>query len=125
MRCLNRANRFNYRAKLNDKITLSNKAAYTYTNSNRIQQSSNTAGIMRLLRTAPDFDNTDYIGTYTSGSGEESIRRHRSYRRYVGNSANPIYNNPLWTLYEQTAQTLVNRVTITPEFQINQPIGYR
>ena len=112
--------RFNYRAKLNDKITLSNKAAYTYTNSNRIQQSSNTAGIMLgLLRTAPDFDNTDYIGTYTSGSGEESIRRHRSYRRYVGNSANPIYNNPLWTLYEQTAQTLVNRVTITPEFQIN------
>ena len=43
--------RFNYRAKLNDKITLSNKAAYTYTNSNRIQQSSNTAGIMLgLLR---------------------------------------------------------------------------
>ena len=112
--------RFNYKAKLNDKITLSNKAAYTYTNSNRIQQSSNTAGIMLgLLRTAPDFDNSDYIGTYTSASGEESIRRHRSYRRYIGNSANPIYNNPLWTLYEQTAQTLVNRVTITPEFQIN------
>ena len=112
--------RFNYTAKLNDKITLSNKAAYTYTNSNRIQQSSNTAGIMLgLLRTAPDFDNSDYIGTYTSASGEESIRRHRSYRRYLGNSSNPIYNNPLWTLYEQTAQTLVNRVTITPEFQID------
>ena len=54
--------------------------------------------MLGLLRTAPDFDNSDYIGTYTSASGEESSRRHRSYRRYVGNSANPIYNNPLWTL---------------------------
>ena len=34
--------RFNYKVKLNDKITLSNKAAYTYTNSTN-QQSSNTA----------------------------------------------------------------------------------
>lgn len=111
--------RFNYNAKLNDYISFSNKAAYTYTSSNRIQQSSNTAGIMLgLLRTAPDFDNTDYYGTYTNSSGQEYVRRHRAYRRQLGNSSNPIYNNPLWTLYEQTSETLVNRVTITPEFTI-------
>ena len=112
--------RFNYKAKLNDYLTFSNKAAYTYTFSNRIQQSSNTAGIMLgLLRTPPDFDQRDYIGTYTDSSGQEFVRRHRSYRRYQANSANPIYNNPLWTLFEQTANTTVNRFTVTPQLTID------
>ena len=111
--------RLNYNAKLNDFMSLSAKTAYTYTDSNRIQQSSNTAGVMLgLLRTSPDFDQRDYIGTYTSGGGEEFIRRHRSYRRQIANSSNPSYNNPLWTIYEQTAQTLVNRFTVTPELTI-------
>ena len=111
--------RLNYTAKLNDVISLSAKTAYTYTDSNRIQQSSNTAGVMLgLLRTSPDFDQRDYIGTYTSSSGEEFIRRHRSYRRQLGNSSNPSYNNPLWTINEQVAQTLVNRFTVTPELTI-------
>ena len=65
--------RFNYKARLNDVISLSNKMAYSYSRTNRIQQSSNTAGIMLgLLRTPPDFDNTDYLGTYTSASGAET-----------------------------------------------------
>lgn len=111
--------RLNYNAKLNDIISLSAKTSYTYTDSNRIQQSSNTAGVMLgLLRTAPDFDQRDYIGTYTSSSGEEFIRRHRSYRRQIGNSSNPSYNNPLWTIHEQVAQTVVNRFTVTPELTI-------
>ncbi|MCH1417200.1 MAG: SusC/RagA family TonB-linked outer membrane protein [Flavobacteriaceae bacterium] len=111
--------RFNYSADLNKYINFSNKAAYTYTNSNRIQQSSNTAGIMLgLLRTSPDFDNTDYVGTYTNSSGEQFTRRHRAYRRGLANSANPIYNNPLWTLFEQESSTTVNRVTVTPEITI-------
>jgi len=111
--------RFNYNAKLNDFMRLTTKAAYTYTDSNRIQQSSNTAGIMLgLLRTPPDFDGRDYLGTYTSSGGQEFSRRHRSYRRYLGNSANPSYNNPLWTLFEQTATTQVNRFTVTPQLTI-------
>lgn len=111
--------RFNYKAQLNDFMTFSNKSAYTYTDSNRIQQSSNTAGIMLgLLRTPPDFDGRDYIGTYTSSSGQEFVRRHRSYRRYLGNNVNPSYNNPLYTLFEQTAETKVNRFTVTPELTI-------
>lgn len=111
--------RLNYNAKLNDIISLSAKTSYTYTDSNRIQQNSNTAGVMLgLLRTAPDFDQRDYIGTYTNSSGEEFIRRHRSYRRYLGNNVNPSYNNPLWTIKEQEARTLVNRFTVTPELTI-------
>ncbi len=111
--------RLNYNSKLNDILSLSAKTSYTFTDSNRIQQSSNTAGVMLgLLRTAPDFDQRDYIGTYTNDDGEEFIRRHRSYRRYLGSSSNPSYNNALWTVYEQKAQTLVNRFTVTPELTI-------
>ena len=111
--------RFNYNAKLNDVISLSNKMAYTYSVSDRIQGSSNTAGIMLgLLRTPPDFDNTDYIGTYTSSSGAETLNRQRSYRRYLGNSQNPSYNNPGWTVNEQTSRATVNRLTATPEITI-------
>lgn len=111
--------RFNYKAELNDWMTLSSKVAYTYTDSNRIQQSSNTAGVMLgLLRTPPDFDQRDYIGTYTSSSGGESVRRQRSYRRYLGNNVNPSYNNPLWTIKEQVANTKVNRFNVTPELTI-------
>tara|TARA_Y100000385_G_scaffold30206_1_gene28432 strand:- start:3615 stop:6833 length:3219 start_codon:yes stop_codon:yes gene_type:complete len=116
--------RFNYNAKLNDVISLSNKMAYTYSITNRIQQSSNTAGIMLgLLRTPPDFDNEDYIGTYTSSSGVESQNRHRSYRRYLGNSQNPIYNNPGWTVNEQTSRATVNRFTATPQVTIT-PVNW-
>ena len=111
--------RFNYNAKLNDVISLSNKIAYTYSVSDRIQGSSNTAGIMLgLLRTPADFDNTDYIGTFTSSSGEETLNRQRSYRRYLGNSQNPSYNNPGWTVNEQTSRATVNRFTATPEITI-------
>jgi TonB-linked SusC/RagA family outer membrane protein len=77
--------RLNYDAKLNDYMDFSSKVAYTYTDSNRIQQNSNTAGVMLgFLRTPPDFDQRDYIGTYYSNSGEAFINRHRSYRKPFG-----------------------------------------
>ena len=116
----NRTNlRFNYTAYLNDWLTLSNKAAYTYTNSNRVQQSSNVAGLLLgLLRTPADFDNTDYSGTYYDNDNVAYSKRHRSYRRYLGNSTNPVYNNPLFTAFEQTSSTAVNRFTMTPQITI-------
>ena len=88
--------------------------------SNRIQQSSNTAGLLLgLLRTAPDFDNRDYKGTYVSGTGEPFTKRHRAYRRYLGGpSTNPIYNNPIWTTNEQISDTKVNRFIFSPEISI-------
>ena len=111
--------RLNYESKLNDFLTLSSKMAYTFTDSNRIQQSSNTAGIMLgLLRTPPDFDGRDYRGTYTNSSGENFINRHRSYRRPIGQNVNPSYNNPIWTVKEQMAGTQVNRIIATPQLTI-------
>ena len=117
----NRTNlRFNYKAIINDWLTLSNKAAYTYTNSNRIQQSSNVAGLMLgLTRTPAGFNNNDYTGTYIDNDGVSFSNRQRSYRRSLGNAGNPIYNNPLWTVYEQDALTKVNRYTVTPQLTIS------
>lgn len=112
--------RFNYNSKLNDWMSLSNKVAYIYTHSNLTQGNSNVGGIqLGHLRTPADFDNRDYIGTYTNAAGEEFSRRHRSYRRYLGNNENPIYNNPVWTTKEQLSLNQVNRMTITPQITIN------
>ena len=111
--------RLNYEAKLNDKITLSSKMAYTFTKSYRIQQSSNVSGLMLgLLRTPPDFDGRDYKGTYTSSGGTEYVNRGRSYRKPIGQSSNQSYTNPLWTVNEQTSLTKVNRITVTPQLTI-------
>ena len=89
----NRTNlRFNYDAKLNDWLKLSNKVSYTYTNSNRIQQSQNVSGLMLgLTRTPADFDNSDYKGTYYDASGVATENRHRSFRRYLGNNLSLIH----------------------------------
>ena len=111
--------RLNYEAKINDKITLSSKMSYTYTDSNRIQQSSNVSGLMLgLLRTPPDFDGRDYKGTYYSSGGTEYINRGRSYRKSIGESSNQSYTNPLWTVNEQESSTKVNRITVTPQLTI-------
>ncbi len=111
--------RLNNKYYFNDWLTMSSKAAFTNSKSNRIQQSSNTAGLLLgLLRTPPDFDQTDYIGTYFNSGGEAFPLRQRSYRRYLGNSANPTYNNPLWTSNEQDATSNLNRYIMSAEIDI-------
>ncbi len=105
--------------KFNDWLSSSAKVSYTNSKSNRIQQGSNTAGIyLGLLRTPPDFDISDYIGTYYDSNGNPVPLRHRSYRRYLGNTQNPTYNNPLWTVNEVTSETAVDRVFGSVDFNI-------
>ncbi|MEZ4985427.1 MAG: hypothetical protein R2795_10380 [Saprospiraceae bacterium] len=84
---------------MTDKLTANLKANYVGSESNRTQQSSNTAGLyLALLRTPPDFDITDYKGDYVSSSGAVTQSRQRAYRRYLGINDNAVYNNPLWTI---------------------------
>lgn len=102
---------------LTEKLSANFKANYITTSSNRTQQGSNTAGLyLGLLRTPPDFDISDYIGDYHSSSGAVTPFRQRSYRRYLGNNDNAIYNNPLWTINEQKSTANVNRIIGTGEF---------
>ncbi len=116
--------RMNNKFLLNDWLTLSTKASFTNTKSNRIQQSSNVTGLLLgLLRQPPDFDQSGYIGTYYDASGTATPLRQRSYRRYLGNSNNATYNNPLWTIYEQRAESTVNRFIMSSELNIT-PLPY-
>ena len=116
--------RLNTKFKLSDRVSVTSKVGYTYSESNRIQRGSNVSGLMLgLLRTAPDFDNTHYKGTYISG-GTEYTNRHRAYRRYIGGSStNPIYNNPNWTVNEQKNETRVNRIIMSNEMNLTPFAG--
>lgn len=107
--------RLNHEAQLNDAFKLSFNSQYSRVNSNRIQSGSNLNGLyLGYLRSSPDFDNTDYIGTYFNANGVASPNAHRGYRNQVGSSA-PIYNNPGWTINEQDNPNEVERFIINPE----------
>ncbi len=111
--------RINNKYYFTDWLNMSSKASFSHIKSNRIQQNSNTGGLLLgLLRTPADFDNSDYIGTHYSSSGVATPRRHRSYRRYRADSDNPTYNNPLWTIYEQESSNVVDRFIFAPEINI-------
>jgi TonB-linked SusC/RagA family outer membrane protein len=106
-------------------LTISNKASYTLINSDRQQTGVNNAGFMiGLLRTPPDFDNSGYIGSYSAAPGGAIIEgRQRSYRNYIGASANPGFNNPLWDLYKLENTSLVNRFINSAEINI-KPVDW-
>ena len=111
--------RLNNKMIFNDWLSMSTKASYVNSYGNRIQQSSNTSGLLLgLLRTPPDFDIRDYKGTYYDADGVPTPKSHRSYRNLIGSSLNPGYNNPLWTIYEQLNSTNVNRYTISSEINV-------
>ena len=111
--------RLNNKMIFNDWLTMSTKAAYTKSFGNRIQQSSNTAGVMLgLLRNPPDFDIRDYKGTHYDSDGVPTPFSHRSYRNMIGASINPGYSNPLWAIFEQKNTTDVNRFLVTSEIDI-------
>ncbi|MFA0965008.1 SusC/RagA family TonB-linked outer membrane protein [Roseivirga sp. BDSF3-8] len=111
--------RFNGEQLLANNLTLNGNFAYTRTNSNRIRAGAQSSGLyLGLLRTPPDFDNTGYRGSYYAGPDAQPIpNRHRSYRRYLASSSNPVYNNPSWTINEQediaTVNRFINKLSLT------------
>ena len=125
-----------------DNLTIKLSTSYTNIESNRIQTGSNLNGLyLGYLRTSPDFDIRDYIGTnhrIVGGVTTVTPNSHRSYRRSTGsfrtfntetgafNYAAPTYNNPLWTTNEQKALNDVNRFIIAPEvnYSINSNFAY-
>ena len=82
---------------LSDKFKISGNANYLVTNGDRIQQGSNTSGVMLgLLRTPPSFDNA---AGYKLPDG-----RQRNYRHGGG------YDNPYWTANENLWKDETNRL---------------
>ncbi|WP_420399243.1 SusC/RagA family TonB-linked outer membrane protein [Flagellimonas sp.] len=105
--------------RFNEYINLKLKGKYSRISANRIQQNSNTAGLLLgFYRNISDFNIEDYTGTYVSDTGAEFSGRHRSYRNPVGASERPFYNNPLWTTNEQKAPNIVNRHIYSAELDV-------
>ncbi|THD69917.1 SusC/RagA family TonB-linked outer membrane protein [Robertkochia marina] len=108
--------RLNHEVNLTEKLTARINTNYSTIKSQRIQQGSNINGLyLGYLRTAPDFNNTDYKGTYYDANGVAFPNAHRAYRGSVGTI--PVYNNPGWTINEQTNPNRVERFIINPEIQ--------
>jgi TonB-linked SusC/RagA family outer membrane protein len=107
--------RLNADRKFGKMLSVSTKSSYIKSSSNRIQTGSNVNGLyLGMLRTPPDFDDSDYKGFYYASPSAAPIPRQRSYRRYLGNN-NPIYNSPLWTINELENPTLVDRFMTASE----------
>ncbi len=111
---------FNATSQLSKWLTVKAKASYINSAANKINQSSNVAGLyIGLLRTPPDFYNRYYKGTYIDASGIPYTNRHRAYRNPLGASASPAYNNPLWTVNDQRVLSDVNRLIASSEMNIS------
>ncbi len=120
--------RLNNDTDFSDKLTLKMSASYINIESNRIQTGSNLNGLyLGYLRTSPDFDIRDYVGTHFDAAGIPTPNSHRGYRQHLGSARtfnpndgtfsynSPAYNNPLWTLNNQKNLNDVNRFIIAPE----------
>ncbi|SFF11249.1 SusC/RagA family TonB-linked outer membrane protein [Spirosoma endophyticum] len=109
--------RFNASRQLNDIIKASANANYIRTTSNRVQKGDNASGLyLGMLRSSPDFDSRYWKGSYFASPTAAAIRnRQRSYRNYLGASANPSYNDPLWTINELTNFSEVDRFIMNSE----------
>ncbi|QLE00559.1 SusC/RagA family TonB-linked outer membrane protein [Galbibacter sp. BG1] len=112
--------RLNSEFRLNDRIKFKGTATYSNITSNRIQQGSNTSGLLLgLYRTPADFDNSDYIGTRYANGIPVTENSHRAYRRQLGtvDRQSPIYNNPLWTTDVQQNPNTVDRFILGGTFE--------
>ncbi len=96
-------------ANMNDKWKISGNANYIRTTGDRIQQGSNTSGVMLgLVRTPPTFNNEGLL--YLNGeqmapnSYEFNDGSQRNYRHGGG------YDNPYWTANKNLWQDEVNRL---------------
>ena len=111
--------RVNVGNRFTDYLKLNVNASYSHSNSNRIQTGSNLSGLyLGYLRTASDFDNSDFKGTYFNASGVPTLNSHRGYRNRLGTSS-PAYNNPGWTINEQINTSRVDRYIFAPELSID------
>lgn len=102
--------RFNITTELTSKLHATLNMNYTNVRSNRIQQGSNVSGLLLgMLRTPPDFDNSQYVGDYhPSLTGLVNPGVQITYRNPIG-SGSPGYDNPFWTVNNNHSFSVVNR----------------
>ncbi|MFT4030822.1 MAG: SusC/RagA family TonB-linked outer membrane protein [Siphonobacter sp.] len=117
--------RFNTERRFNDIIKATTNATYARTTSNRVQRSNSVNGLyIGYLRSPADFDSRYYKGSYySSPTASPIVNRQRAYRNYLGASANPIYNDPMWAIKELTNTSEVDRFIMSSELLIT-PVSW-
>ncbi|GAB4054120.1 SusC/RagA family TonB-linked outer membrane protein [Spirosoma litoris] len=104
--------RVNVASQFTEWFRASANVAYSKVFSSRNQQGDNLDGILLGgTRTAPDFDNSYYTGTYTDVNGQVFANEHVSYRNPLGKDQNSIYSNPVWNINNNKNTTDVDRIT--------------
>lgn len=112
--------RTNVTSQVTDWFKISATAAYVNTFSTRAQGGDNLDGLLLGgLRTSPDFDNSEYIGDYTTTSGTVLPNRHISYRNPLGKNLGPRYSNPLWNIVNNKNTTDVDRIIGNVELSLD------
>lgn len=103
--------RLNATRRLGNKFTIDANAGYTYSTSNRVQMGSNLNGLfLGGLRSAIDFNDGVYEGTYVDPNGKVFPNRQRAYRNPLGANTTSIYDNPAWMINNVESTTKVNRI---------------
>lgn len=93
----------------------SGSISYTKSGGTRIQQGSNTSGVMLgLLRTPPSFDNSNGFGEDAADKPEAYMFANGTQRTYRGGGG---YDNPFWTVNRNPFNDEVNR--FIGYFQLN------
>ena len=101
---------FNFGAtlKANDKLSFETAMNYTRSDYNRIQQGSNTSGLLLgLYRTPASFDNTNGLGADAAVDNASAYEfTDRSQRNYRGGGG---YDNPYWVINNAPGDEEVHR----------------
>ncbi|PGH37685.1 MAG: hypothetical protein CRN43_19700 [Candidatus Nephrothrix sp. EaCA] len=103
--------RVNFQSLLAPKLSAGININYSNISSNRAQSGGSVSGILLgQLRTPPDFDNSQWVGTVYDADGNATLDRQISYRNPIGANSLPGYDNPLWTINRNKSYSAVNRV---------------
>jgi TonB-linked SusC/RagA family outer membrane protein len=96
-------------AKLTDKFNVSGSVTYINSANDKIQQGSNTSGVMLgLVRTPPTFDNSFGLSDPAHDERAYVVAETGEQRNYRGGGAS--YDNPYWTVNRNPFHELMNRV---------------
>ncbi|MEP7232600.1 MAG: SusC/RagA family TonB-linked outer membrane protein [Ginsengibacter sp.] len=94
-------------AKINERFTISGGINFIVSANNKIQQGSNTSGIMLgLLRTPPTFDNSNSLSDPVNNVSSYVLGSTLGQRNYRGGGG---YDNPYWTVNRNPFKEDVNR----------------
>jgi TonB-linked SusC/RagA family outer membrane protein len=95
-------------ARLTDKFNVSGSLNYVISANDKVQQGSNTSGIMLgLLRTPPTFDNSFGLSDAAHNEASYVIASTGGQRNYRGGAG---YDNPYWTVNRNPFHENLNRV---------------